>query len=163
MAWGRSPSLYLLNTKQVFHVRDEKADNTQGGGFTSGAYRTRTLNEVKTNTISGASLASNQITLPAGTYWIEAIAQAWNVDLNKLRLYNTTSSTTLIVGINDQHQPTVNTGGHAMLRGQFTLSATSALELQHRCSTTSSTAGFGLKCNFGDVEVYADVVIWKVN
>ena len=51
----------------LLHVRDEKSNGTAGGGFTSGSFQTRTLNTVMTNEISGASLASNQITLPSGT------------------------------------------------------------------------------------------------
>src|SRR5690242_14620433 len=46
------------------------ADDAAGGTFTSGAWRTRTLNEELRNTL-GASLASNQITLPAGSYYAE--------------------------------------------------------------------------------------------
>lgn len=47
---------------------------THGGTFTAGAWRTRDLNTVLTNTISGASLSNNQITLPAGKYYVEASA-----------------------------------------------------------------------------------------
>jgi len=59
----------------LLHVIEEQAAGTNGhndGNFVSGAYRTRVLNKVLTNEISGASVASNQITLPAGTYFIEA-------------------------------------------------------------------------------------------
>ena len=67
----------------LLHIRDEKAQNTAGGTFTSGAWRTRDLNTVKTNEITGASLAANQITLPAGTYWVEWSAPAYVVNQNQ--------------------------------------------------------------------------------
>jgi hypothetical protein len=54
----------------LLHVRDEKSNGTAGGGSTSGSYETRTLNTVMTNEVSGASLTSNQIILPSGTYFI---------------------------------------------------------------------------------------------
>lgn len=150
-----------LTPNAVIHVRDEKANNLQGGGFTSGAYRTRTLNTVRTNTINGASLASNQITLPAGTYWVQAFAQAWAVDAHKLKLYNTTTAADVIVGFSSNAASGALTGSPAVVTGAFTLTATSVLELQHRCGTTSATAGFGIVSNFGDTEVYAEVIIWR--
>jgi hypothetical protein len=150
-----------LTPNAVIHVRDEKPANTQGGAFNSGAYRTRTLNTVKTNTITGASLASNQITLPAGTYWIQAVAQAWAVDSHKAKLYNTTTSADVLVGFSLPASSAGLTGSSSNVNGQFTLTATSVLELQHRCQTTQATAGFGLVSNFGDIEVYAEVIIWR--
>ncbi len=47
----------IIGPAEIFHVRDEQLQNTAGGTFTSGAWRTRTLNTVKTNTIGGASLS----------------------------------------------------------------------------------------------------------
>ncbi len=49
----------------LLHVRDEKANGTNSGS-SSACYTARILNSVLTNEISGASLASDQITLPAG-------------------------------------------------------------------------------------------------
>ena len=67
---------------QLFHVRDEKSSGTSGGNFSSGSYVTRTLNTSLTNEISGASLSSNQITLPSGTYYIQASCMASTVNTN---------------------------------------------------------------------------------
>ena len=148
-----------LSVTQVLHVRDEKAQNTTGGTFTSGAWRTRVLNTSKTNTITGASLASNQITLPAGTYWVDATAPAYTVGRHRVKLYNTTGAADVLLGTSSF------SGGLydytlSVLSGQFTLTATSVLELQHRCETTLATHGFGVESNFA-TEVYSDVVIWK--
>ena len=146
-----------LSVTQVLHVRDEKAQNTEGGTFTSGAWRVRDLNASKTNTITGASLASNQITLPAGTYWVDASAPAFAVDRNQLRLQNTTGAATLLTGSTEFAGSATQ---RAFLQGLFTLTATSVLELQHRAAGTAATNGFGVKANL-TTEVYSDVVIWK--
>ena len=66
-----------LNMNSFLHIQDQKPQGTNGGTFTSGAWRTRDLNTVLTNTITGASLADNQITLPAGKYYVEASAPAY--------------------------------------------------------------------------------------
>ena len=50
--------------KQLLHVRDEKANGTAGGTNIAGV-NIRDLNTIKTNEITGASVSSNQITLPA--------------------------------------------------------------------------------------------------
>ena len=146
---------------QLLHVRDEKANNTGGGTFTSGAWQTRTLNTSLTNEISGASLSSNQITLPSGTYFINALATADAVRAHKIKLRNITDSSDTLIGVNtysgnDAIDSQTTT---SFLRGRFTISAQKTFELQHRCQTSST---YGLVGNFSTVEVYADVQIWKV-
>jgi len=148
-----------LSVTQVLHVRDEKAQNTVGGTFTSGAWRVRDLNASKTNTITGASLASNQITLPAGTYWVHATAPAYNVGRHLAKLYNTTGAADVLLGTSAWSA--AGSGATlSVLSGQFTLTATSVLELQHQCGATYATYGFGVESNFA-TEAYSDVVIWK--
>ena len=72
------------------HWREQQTAGTAGGTFTAGAWRTRGLATEVTNTISGASLAANQITLAAGTYDIDAHAVAFRVDGHVAKLYNIT-------------------------------------------------------------------------
>ena len=146
----------------LLHVRDEKANNTAGGTFTSGAWQTRTLNTSLTNEISGASLSSNQITLPSGTYYIIAQAPAYHVNIHKLKLRNITDSSDTLIGYQmfvwDTDESTNNVG----VTGRFTIASQKTFEIQHRCSVTASSEGFGRLSNFGEVEVYTDVQIWKV-
>jgi len=148
---------------QILHVRDEKSSGTDGGTFTSGAWRTRDLNTVVKNTIPGASLASNQITLPAGTYRIRARAPGNKVDRHKAAIYNDTSSTYLIYGSNSY---SISTGEYAqtdsVVEGWITLASESVLELRHYCQKTIATDGFGIDTTFGVVEVYSEVIIEKV-
>ena len=172
---GLARKMTLTNLKTVLgvgatplpllHVRDEQTANTDAGTFTSGAWRTRALNTSKTNTITGASLASNQITLPAGTYEIEASAPAYKCVSHKARLQDTTGAATLIVGSSE----TSNTGSdgetqsNSVVRGRFTIAVESVLELQHRCSSTFATMGLGRAGNLDSlVEIYAEVIIRKV-
>jgi len=144
---------------KLLHVRHVLSSGNAAGTFTSGSYQTRPLNTVETNEISGASLSSNQITLPAGTYYFEGFADAYNVDTNKLKLYNVTDTADVIIGLvsyvsNVDQQP-------AVISGMFTLSSTKTLEVQHRCSTTRSSDGYGFNATYGDSEVYADFRFWR--
>ena len=148
---------------QLLHVRDEKSANTGGGAFTSGSWQTRTLNTVMTNEISGASLSSNQITLPSGTYFIYANAHGYTVNVNKLKWYNTSDSSDVLIGNQGRSDSASADITPVWVIGRFTISAQKTFELQHRCETTRSDAnGFGVAANFGVVEVYADVQLWKV-
>jgi hypothetical protein len=85
-------------SEQFLHIQDQKADGTNGGSATGGTTQTRDLNTVLTNEITGASLSANQITLPDGTYYIEAEAPAYQVDTTQAFLYNVTDASTELAG-----------------------------------------------------------------
>ena len=147
--------------EDYIQVRDDKASGTDGGTFTSGAWRTRDLNTEKADTGAHASVAANQITLAAGTYRFRASAPARGVSLHKLRLQNVTDAATIEVGVSVRQESTDADVGLAFVSGRFTISASKVLELQHRCSNSTSTDGFGAACGFGVVEVYAEIEFWK--
>ena len=147
------------------HIRHEVTAGGDGGTFTSGAWRTRPLDVVVTNKITGASLASNAITLPAGTYYLEAAGAANNSNNHKTRIRDTTNSATLLLG-ETMREPT-GTGNSsnqlAPVWGRFTLSGTAVIELQHWCANTTATTGFGEGFDIDStVEIFAVVRIWKV-
>lgn len=149
-----------MRAQQVLVAQDEKSLGTAGGTFTAGAWRTRTLNTLVQNHIGGASLASNQITLPAGGYYAFASAPAYNVDAHQLRLQNVTDGATLIRGSTPFAGDLlllVNEGVTAHLVGWFSLSAPKAIELQHRCALTRATDGLGLASPW-DVGIFAQVL-----
>jgi hypothetical protein len=143
----------------LLHVRDEKSSGTAGGTATSGSFDTRTLNTVVTNEISGASLTSNQIILPTGTYYIHASAPAYNVNSSRIKLRNITDSSDTIIGSTEN--ATTSTV-HSFAIGRFTIAAQKTFELQHRVQSSNNTEGLGVLSNFSVTEVYADVQIWKV-
>ena len=146
----------------LIHVQDQKSDTTAGGTFTSGSFQTRDLNTVLTNEIAGASLGSNQITLPPGDYYIEATAPVFAISNHVLRLRDTTGTATLLAGPNSYADVTNLVNNRAVLSGRFSLATTSVLELQHQCAVTKATNGFGGNNSFGLGEVYSDLRIWKL-
>jgi hypothetical protein len=151
-----------LNYADFLHIRDEKANGTQGGTFTSGAFRTRDLNTVKTNTIAGASLASNQITLPAGTYFMQAYPVSFRAEGNIARIYNITDSSVVSLGINNTSGTTMTSQSPSNVSCIVTITGTKVFELQHICQTTASSIGFGIRAECGQTEVYSEILIWKV-
>jgi hypothetical protein len=141
-------------------VEDQKTSGTSGGTFTSGAWRTRDLNIEVEDTHSIASLASNQITLPAGTYSVRFSSTAAACDRHQSRIQDITGAATLVLGLNSYAGFTGLQMSTTQGAGRFTLSATSAIELQHRCQTTRATDGFGYAMSWG-IEVFSIVEIRK--
>ena len=147
---------------EVFEIVDEKADGASGGTFTSGAWRTRDLNVVRTNEITGASLSSNQFTLPAGTYSIFALAPAFRVHHHKAKLRNITDGTDVIIGSLAFSGSTASYAQtDSIVTGSFTISATKTFELQHRGNTTASGFGFGTTGAITEVNVFSQIRIVK--
>lgn len=144
----------------MMFVKDQKAQNTSGGAFTQGAWRTRDLNTVVSNTITGASLASNQITLPAGTYIVNASAPAVYINNHVTRLQNITAGTTALKGTSEYASNAQNAFTRSFISGKIILAGATVLELQHNCTTTHAT-GFGIPTNL-DVETYSQVSIIKI-
>ena len=139
---------------------DEKSSGTSGGTATNGAWRTRDLQTTRGNSISGCSLASNQITLPAGTFYILAAAPANNgVNTHQIRLQNITDSSTAIIGHVTKSVDFVST--HSTLQGVITIASSKTFELQHRVATTYAGDGFGADTGWG-TNTFSQITIMKV-
>lgn len=150
-------------SNEALHVQDQKAAGTAGGSFTNGAWRTRDLNTAVTNTITGASLATNQVTLPAGTYRIRGSAPAYQVNTHQTRIQNITDGTTLIEGTLGYAAAATDANTVSLVGGAFTLAAQKVIELQHQCETSKATVGLGATGGvaFGTA-VYGELLIEKV-
>ncbi len=142
-------------------LRDEKASGSAGGGFTSGAWQTRTLQTEALDEI-GITLASNEFALPAGTYDVFAVAPGFNVGVHKARLYNVTDAAEVVVGTNEGGSSVNNITTRSIVEGRFTVpTGGKTYRLEHRGNVTKATDGFGQATSFGNVEVYATVHLWK--
>lgn len=143
-------------------ISDAKAAGTSGGTFTSGAWQTRDLNTEDSDANSIVTLSSNQFTLQAGTYRIRAESRASQVEAHKIKLRNTTDSSDTIIGLSAYVRQPNNVENSSSLCGEFTIAGAKTFEIQHRCTATFATEGFGVATNVGVSEVYTVVEIWKV-
>lgn len=140
-------------------IEDQKSSGTAGGTFTSGAWQTRDLNTEVVDTGNNASVASNQITLAAGTYRC-IIRAPGGVDFHQARLYNVTDSAVLLLGSNGDSRSGGDASSDSIIMGRFTLATSKVLEVQHRCNSTVATYGFGFPTSWG-TEVYTTAMFWK--
>ena len=142
---------------------ETQASGTAGGTATSGSFVKRTLNTTVVNNITGCSIASSVITLPAGSYVINATSPSWIVDNCQSRFRNTSDSTTAIVGMSTEGNSVYYGGSTCPLMGYVTIAATKTFELQMRVQTApASSSTLGKPNTFGDGEVYASIQIQKV-
>lgn len=147
--------------RKFLHVRDEKANNTNAGANSAGV-NTRELNTVVVNTITGASLSSNQVSLPAGMYKVNFAAPCLGtVGVHRTYLYNVTDSVILIAGINSYGGTTVTCSESAGF-GVFTISGTKTIELRHYIQASVAAYGLGGAVNSGDQEIYASSLFEKL-
>lgn len=144
----------------TLHVRDERPSGTDGGAQAESSWVTRVLNTVKLNSISGASLASNRVTLPAGTYEFEGSAPACTTATHQARLYNVTD-----LAMVDQGTPIFSASQastRSQLKGRFTINAPRVFEIQHFMVTAGGARSTGYPAATGLVEVYSEIIFKKV-
>lgn len=149
---------------QAFHLQEATASGVAPTTTLTAATFTKRLLASVANTISGASVATGTLTLPAGTYLVSARGNTGN-DLNHktlLRLRDTTAGATLLVGAPDYSRD--ESGGTpspaiATLGGIIVLTGTTNVELQQY--ETVTLAG-GNTVGSGEVEVHASMTLVKL-
>jgi hypothetical protein len=142
-------------------VSDVKAASTNGGTATAGSWETRTINTEDTDTASIASISSNQVTLPEGTYYMSASAPAHQVQDHQIRLYDATGAAVLLLGSSDRAMDTDASVTRSCVGGKFTIAGSSAIEVQHRVAATKATTGYGVGNSWGN-NVYTTAEFWRV-
>lgn len=139
--------------------------NVVTGGITSGAWRTRVLNEETSDagTIVSLDTGTGIFTLSAGTYRIFAWAIGHQIGGNQIRLRNITDSSTPTGGNGSSElAPTgVEVHSKSCFSVRFEILGTKEFKIEHYCHTTNTTDGLGKAANVGLQEVYAEVVILK--
>ena len=150
-------------------INDSKADNADGGTFTTGAWRTRDLNTELADPDGIVSISSNQFTLGAGSYLIKFSAPAYQVNSHQTRLYDVTGAAAVALGSAEfAAQATTNVTNRSFGVARITISANNVYEIQHRGAATRSTFGLGIgtagNMNWGSGTpgtVYTIVEIYK--
>lgn len=145
---------------EYMQIQDQRASGTAGGAAIAGV-NNRTLNTVVRNTIAGASVAASVITLPAGTYRINAqcmaVADTAACHVTS-QLYNSLVGVVALAGLRSYLANGAATTTD--VSGSLTLTGTTTLLLRSQFSAAQA-AGLGLAASFGYAEVYANIEIWK--
>ncbi len=160
-AGATAPEWFTDSIGDIVIIEDQKTSGTQGGTATTASWQTHVLNTEVADTGNNAVIASNQITLLAGTYRVRAVSRFNGVQFAQIRLRNITDSATLAVGQSVFANFAAQTSDPSTIEGRFTIAGTKVIELQYFASASSSTADLGTATTSGEVEVYASVVLLK--
>jgi hypothetical protein len=143
-------------------VQEEQASNTNSTSSVGTSYADLVLNTEDEAGISSASLSSNQVSLPAGTYevmaWVPFALGSTTARDFRTRLYNITDGA--MIAESQTMRVQNNHSVVTIIRGKFTLAATKTVSLQARCTTTGGTIGNA--GNIGAVELYSILEFRKV-
>ena len=153
-------------TNYYLHVQDQKAYGSTGGVPVAQVYNTRDLNTVIRNTIPGAILSGNRITLKAGTYYIAAQAPHYRMNSGRMRIQNITTGQPLLLGPNvySVYSTSYVTSHETSISGRFVLAEDAQIEVQqlNRGSSGESHC-MGVNVNFaGENEVFTNAEIWRL-
>lgn len=151
----------LDNFQDVAIFNETQASGTAGGGSVASTWTKRTLNTTIVNNITGASIASSVITLPAGTFVIQASAPCFESNAFKIRLQNTSDGTSAIIGTSEFDGSSA-VATRTFLTGVVTIAATKNFELQHWVQTSRINQGFGVNTSAGVSEIYSIIQITRV-
>jgi len=141
---------------------DQKAQNTAGGTFTSGAWQQRVLNSKQGDADEIVALANNRFTLPIGRWWIKWEAPAYLVSGHQTLLYNVTQGTGVKYGSSERSAAAGASVTHSRGSVLYDVPTPMQFEIQHRCATTVATNGFGFPTNFA-AEIYTQVEIYLIS
>lgn len=142
------------------HFQLQAANGTDGGTATGPAWTTRPFNTTLRNKL-GITNSSGQFTIATtGLYFIEGQFTAYKTNRSLGRIYNITTSTELIKGMNGFTAAADAVQTTTTVSGWVYLTAGTVIAVQHYISTTSTTNGYGNGATTGTPEVYADVKIW---
>lgn len=150
--WASTKSLYAT---------ESQATNVASSVNLLASSWVKRLVATQQNTVTGASISSGVLTLPAGTYSASALAKT---GVNRpiatvLRLRDTTNSVTLLTGVAGKHDDEgggVQNQANASLNGIFSVTSTVSVELQ-QWSSINATGGSAI--NTGENEVYATLAL----
>lgn len=159
LTWNGSAFVWAIPAAPCVVVRDVKASGTQGGAFSSGAWRIRTLNTLALTHPGSATLAGNAVTLAAGTWFCHLAVPAYRVDRHKARLWNITDGSTQLVGSSSRSETDNGWNvSHSIITGMITIAAAKMFQIEHRCETSngsdSSGQGMGVASGWSVDEVY---------
>ena len=147
---------------KVATIWDEKAQGSNGGTFTAGAWRQRDLN-TKVDPDNLVTVTSNTVTINvAGKYWLRASCPVYNAGRNQSRI--TKNNAFLQQGTSEYAATASDASIKSSIVWAGQLAANDVLQLEHQCDTTVATYGFGVgdSSSWG-VEIFSIMELVKLD
>ena len=143
-------------------ICDQKAYDADGGTFTASTVTTRDLNTEISDADGIVSIAGNEFTLQAGTYFIKASAPAFFVQRHVAWLHNETDGAVVQYGTAEYAEAVNGCTTRSFVSARTTISGAKDFRIKHRCESTKSSNGLGVKNNYSaSNSIYTVVEIFK--
>lgn len=149
---GGSPSL--------FSIRDQKSVGVAAQYLPANTWTHHNLQTTDVNTLTGASLAANVITLPAGTFDVYASTQSYRGNGSKARLYDITNSATLLASTSNASHSSFYSGVTEQIIGRITVASGGITCRLEQNVNTASLAGAAVTKT--EPEIYSYVKFTEV-
>lgn len=135
---------------------------TSGSSITAGSWVTRPINTEISDASGIVTILSNQFTLGAGTYEIEADSPIYAGDSHQSRLFNVTDATVTASGSAEFASASSPFGQtSSKIKTVVTIAGTKAFRIEHRVSV-NAVLGRAPSSSFGQTVVFGTVVIRKI-
>lgn len=149
-------------TPQYILLQDQRPSGTNGSSLTADAWRKLDLNTISQDDTSSVAVSSNNFTLPAGTYEINARCPIAINDANeshhgKMRLYNESDNNVVLYGQSAVYSAA---SSNFSLSGKFTISLRKSFSLYVYLDYASGIYAAGVP---SAPEIYTEVELRKVS
>ena len=141
-------------------ICDQKGATDQGGSFTANTTVTRDLNTEISDADGIVSIAGNEFTLQAGTYFIKASAPAFYVQRHVAWLHNETDGAVVQYGSAEYAEIPDGSATRSFISARTTISSAKDFRIKHRCANTRNNNGLGVSSEYGQ-SIYTIVEIFK--
>ena len=165
--FGASTPKTALN-KPMFHVQDQKAYNVDGGTSIADTWTKRDLNTVILNQIPGASLGTNSVNLPAGTYYVEGGFVSDNsTGIRSVIASIFKDGAKVLQGTSEWGAANVRI--KPMVSGVVTMANSGFIDLRYYDGLGQATIGLGTNNNTGSItdatinSIYSDLKIYQLD
>lgn len=161
VTWGSGGIITQPKTSYstlITRIWEEEPSGTNGGTFTAGAWQTRVLNGLSTYD-QNISLVNNEFTLGVGKYDILIAAPAYRVGNHQARLQNVTDGITAAYGSTVFSNNSIGTVSASIIGAAIAVLKPTTFQIQHYCTLTEASDGFGIAAGIGTAEIYTQVKI----
>lgn len=143
------------------HMREQYASGTAGPALVSSTWNTRAMNTTVANTISGAVVSGNRVTLDPGTYDFRGWASVVGNDVrHAVGLKSITAGAFAVQGSSEYIGANpYNTNGKSVMEWRLAPAVRTTYEVQH--FATASCSG-GTAINTGLPECYSEIIFERV-
>ena len=150
---------------EYYTAYDSKTSGTNGGSSTKGAWNTRTLNTLASHDGDNVSLATNQVTLQPGSWYLEGSSPGYKTADFQIRLFDVTNNVVLKTGTSRGQESTKgakNSQATSKVSHAFTITTANVYCIEQRVSDSRKSYGLGIATGFGE-EIYTTLAMTKFN